>query len=459
MLNNILYLSHYYLYYGDPLLTSKRVRLLFLDLVGVLRGTEISYSEDKSVFKTLFDASSVYGFEEIHESDLEVRIPVNELKKHPWNENLYMGIARIYYPDGKRYIKDPRFIAEKTMEFVKEQGYDVKIGVEIEFFLFNDLKAYVDLKQQYIRVYSDEIPSKGIIPPRKGYHLVEPIDTVSLIREDIIDFMEKLGYGISKSHHEVATAGQVEVTSKAYGLVDACDYTVWFKYAARSVAEENGYIAVFLPKPLPGDNGSGMHIHTSLWSNDKNLFYDPEDKYGLSQLARYFIGGLLEHGRSLSAIVSPTVNSYRRLVPGFEAPTILAWDVGNRSIAVRIPRIRDEKSFRIEYRPPDPLANPYLALSAIVLAGLDGIKKKIDPGEPFPGDAYKYSEKELKKMGYKQLPRNLEEALDELENDHEYLKPVFPEKLIESYIEIKRREAREIQAIPTPQEYIYYNYW
>ncbi len=437
-----------------------RLRVLFTDLFGVLRGTEIPYSEDKELFKTMFDASSVHGFEEIHKSDLELRLPRERVKEIPWSSGWYGGIATIHYPGGERYVKDPRLVAEKTEEYLREQGYTAKTGVEMEFFIFRSVYASIDLVQQTLLVEAPEIPeNNGYIPVKKGYHLVEPADEVAVIRDAIIKEFEKLGYAISKSHHEVATAGQVEITSKSYPVVEIGDLSQWFKYVAKTVAARNGFKAVFLPKPLPGDNGSGMHIHLSLWSNGKNLFYDPSDEHRLSQLAIYFIGGVLEHGRSLSAIVSPTVNSYRRLIPGYEAPTILAWAVGNRSVALRVPKVVEERIFRVEYRPPDPLANPYLAVSALLMAGLDGIKKKIDPGDPFQDDAYNYSLEELRRKGYKQLPRSLDEALDELETDNEYLKSVFPRELLETYIEAKRKEARELQAIPAPSEYIHYMYW
>ncbi len=437
-----------------------RLKVLFTDLFGVLRGTEIPYSGDRELFKTMFDASSVHGFEEIHRSDLELRLPRSRIKEIPWSSGWYAGIATIHYPSGDRYVKDPRLVAEKTEEYLIEEGYTAKTGVEMEFFIFHSAYASISLTEQALIIDAPEIPeNNGYIPVKKGYHLVEPADEVGVVRDAIIREFEKLGYGISKSHHEVATAGQVEITSKAYGVVEIGDLSQWFKYTAKTIAAQRGFKAVFMPKPLPGDNGSGMHIHLSLWRNGRNLFYDTNEEHYLSQLARYFIGGVLEHGRSLSAIVSPTVNSYRRLIPGFEAPTILAWAVGNRSVAMRIPRVVEEKIFRIEYRPPDPLANPYLAVSALLMAGLDGIRKKIDPGDPFQDDAYKYSLKELKEMGYRQLPRSLDEALDELESDNEYLKPVFPRELLETYVEAKRRESRELQAIPAPSEYINYMYW
>lgn len=410
--------------------------------------------------KALIDASSVYGFEDIERSDLELRLQREHIKRIPWNERVYAGIASIHYIGGKRYVKDPRLIAEKMDEYLRDLGYRAYVGVEFEFFLFRNISLIIDYDRQYLEISAPEIRSnKYILPPRRGYQIVDPVDAVWNIRYEIIDVIEKLGYSVVKSHHETASSGQIEVTIKHSPLLETCDAIVWVKYASKNIALKHGYIAVFLPKPLPGDNGSGLHVHVSLVDgNGRNLFKDSSSEYGLSTIAKYFIGGLIEHGRSLSALVSPTVNSYKRLIPGFEAPTSLAWGVGNRSVAIRIP-ISNSGVNRIEYRPPDPMVNPYLAIPAIILAGLDGIKKKIDPPPPLQGNAYNYSLKELEKMGYRQLPRNLDEALDELECDHDYLKPVFNTEIIESYIEVKRREIHELQAIPSPIEYMFYMYW
>ncbi len=431
------------------------VKYLFTDLAGITRGVE-KVTEDPFREKAYFDASSVRGFEDIANSDLMLMC-IDNLYSSPLRSGIKYCIANIYTPQGDRYLKDPRTVAEKTRDLLSRDGIRACMGVEIEFFLVKEIKASIGLSEQTVKIGVVETPEAGgAIPVKKGYFLVEPLDTVRDVRLDIIRYMELLGYRPVKSHHEVATTGQVEVTSPALDPVLLGDYTVLFKIIARGVAELHGFNALFLPKPFHGDNGSGMHIHVSLWRSKENLFYDPSEKYGLSRTARYFIGGVLEHGRSLSAIVSPTVNSYRRLVPGYEAPTILAWGPGNRSTAIRIPVINNEKSFRIEYRPPDPLANPYLAYAAIVLAGLDGIKKKIEPPPPLLENAYKLSESEIRELRLQRLPRSLWEALDELESDYEYLLPVFPRELIESYIDVKRRECKRLQSIPSPAEFVEY---
>lgn len=242
--------------------------------------------------------------------------------------------------------------------------------------------------------------------------------------------------------------GQVEVSSWSTDPLTLSDFVQVFKYFARLVGRHRGLQPIFLAKPFPDDYGSGMHVHLSLWRGGANMFVGDN---GLSDEALYFIGGLLEHARSLAALTNPTVNSYRRLVEGFEAPVYISWGVGNRTTTVRVP---EASKARVEYRPPDPTANPYLAISAIIMAGLDGIKRKISPGEPTPIDVFE----EIRKSGLKMktLPRSLDDALDELESDNDYLKPVFPSELIETYIEVKRREARISRAYPCPSDYIMY---
>lgn len=438
---------------------SVTIRLLFVDLAGVLRGVERTADKPGNI-RAFFDASSVHGFEGIENSDLMIKCIDETLFKAPWTDNLFVCLSTIHYPDGKRYVKDPRLVAEKLAELMDSLGYKALVGVEMEFFIVKNVKVDISTDKLMLIVDVLEAPWKsGGIPLKQGYLITEPIDEVAFLRRKIIEYSSKTGLKIIKAHHEVATAGQVEVTSSSYEPVKLGDFIALFKNIARTVASQHGYKALFLPKPFPGDNGSGMHIHVSLWRDERNIFYDPADPHRLSQEARYFIGGILEHGRSLSAMVSPTVNSYRRLVPGYEAPTLLTWGFGNRSVAIRVPRVSDEKSLRIEYRPPDPLANPYLAVSAIILAGLDGIRRKIEPPQPLTSNAYRLTEREIRELGISSLPRNLDEALDELEMDHDYLKPVFSQEIIESYIELKRREARRQQSIPAPQEYVEYMYW
>lgn len=239
----------------------------------------------------------------------------------------------------------------------------------------------------------------------------------------------------------------------------AADRLQTIKYAARNVAKELGLVPVFLPKPIATDNGNGLHVHLSLWSGGRNAFYDPGDEYAeLSSVARYFIGGLLEHGRALAAFTNPTVNSYRRLIPGFEAPVYLVWSKANRSAAIRVPYYfkNDEAGKRVEFRSPDPTVNPYLAFAAIIMAGLDGVKKKIDPGGPVDENVYLMNPERRRALGVRELPRSLHEALDELESDNEWLKPAFARDLIETYIDLKREEASKLAAHASPAEFAYY---
>jgi glutamine synthetase len=439
------------------------VNLYFTDLMGVFRNTSVEIGEDREPWSViaLFDGSSVYGFLDISFSDLYLKPLRNTQVILPWDRSVYGYISQIYLPSWKRYNRDPRFIAEKTIDYLSKYGFRCVVGVEMEFFLFEKIRYVVEPGRQLLEIVSDESPwvvGAGI-PLKKGYHVVEPIDRVAYVRREIIRALNEAGIHTVKNHHEVASSGQVEISSGALDPVSLGDFIQYFKLFARIVARMNGFKAVFLPKPIMGDNGSGMHIHVSLWRDDTNLFHDPSSEYGLSQMARYFIGGLIEHGRSLSAIVSPTINSYRRLIPGYEAPVYLVWGYGNRSAAVRVPVINGDKpdNYRIEYRPPDPTANPYLAVSAIILAGLDGVKKKIEPGDPIRRNVYKMSREERRRLGVKELPRNLEEALDELESDNEYLKPVFDNDVLEAYIGMKRREIRELAGIPSPSEYLYYS--
>lgn len=379
-------------------------------------------------------------------------------------------LCKVYRSYGMgRFEKDPRQCAERAEEYALRNGYVSFWGPEVEFFIFR--RVTVDFSdpryKQAFMIESDEAPwsRNGVVVDYKhGYHLVSPFDMVVTIRREIAEVLQKyFGFTIEAYHHEVATAGQGEITFRFGGLVETADRVVTMKYVAWNVAKKHGHIVTFMPKPLYGDNGSGMHVHISLWDKaaSENLFYDPSDEYAeLSQLGRYFIGGLMEHARALSAIVSPTTNSYKRLVPGYEAPVYIAWSRANRSAIVRVPVYHkgNPRDKRVEYRPPDPSTNPYLAFAAILAAGLDGIKKKTDPGDPVDENIYLMPPSKRRQLRIKELPRSLWEALDELESDNEFLKPVFNREVLETYIEVKREECRKIEMYPTPAEiYMYLN--
>ncbi len=431
------------------------VELQFTDLIGILRSVTRSFKSLESV-EALFDGSSVAGFVDIESSDLVLRPASKVFNKIPWRPNVLRAICKVY-TGNRRFSRDPRYIAEKLEEYVKSIGYNVLVGVEVEYFIINKVK--LSFKPPHIMSIELGSSEELFIGKKRGYYMPSPLDAVYAIRDETIKILrEYFNIEIVSTHHEVAAMGQGEFSIKATTPVELADNIQTLKYVLRNVAKQHNHVAVFMPKLIPEDNGSGMHIHLSLWDKDftKNLFYDPSDEYAyLSQTARYFIGGLIEHARSLSAIVSPTVNSYRRLVPGYEAPVYLTWSKGNRSAAIRVP-LPLGSNIRIEYRPPDPSANPYLALSAIVLAGIDGIRKKIDPGEPLDINVYKLSVKDMKKLGIKILPRSLDEALDELEVDNEYLKPVFTNDVINTYIELKRKEILSLKQYPSIAEYSYY---
>lgn len=447
--------------------------LQFTDVPGRLHHITIPVSEVntdslKSGFGKL-DGSSIKGFTMIYESDM-VLLPVLEtLALIPWSPGVARVINKVFWGGGKgRFERDPRFIAEEAERYQAEQGYISYYGPELEFFIFDKVELDVAIPQRGMgyRIIAREAPWQNnggyLIRYKEGYYPAPPVDQLMDVRLEAADMLQKyFGLTIEANHHEVATAGQGEIDFRFSTLTDTADKVQTVKYVVKNVAAKHGMIATFMPKPLFGDNGSGMHTHFSLWTKDgkKNLMYDPNDEYAeLSQIGRYVIGGILHHARSLSAIVSPSVNSYRRLIPGFEAPVYIAWSKSNRSAIIRVPSYFRgiEKAKRIEYRAPDPSCNPYLAFAAILMAALDGVNKKIDPGDPIDENIYHLTPERRKQLGVKELPRSLDEALDELESDNEFLKPVFNSSLLETYIELKREEARTLQMYPHPMELYYY---
>ncbi len=380
----------------------------------------------------------------------------------PWSKGLARFICTVHSSNGSRFVRDPRWVAERVEEYLAEQGLKAIIGAELEFFIFDSVKVVVEPMKQLYEVHSSEVSGTNFFNRvKEGYYVPTPYDRHLDVRMEICDYLRKY-FGVSTTviHHEVAGAGQAEINYDASTPTTSADAVQTIKFVVKNVAWKHGLVATFMPKPIAGDNGSGMHVHISIWRGDENLFYDPNDEYAeLSQFARYFIGGLIEHGRALSAIVSPTINSYRRLVPGYEAPVYLVWSRANRSAAIRVPyyfRKEDPSRKRIEFRPPDPSANPYLAFAAIIMAGMDGVKKSIDPGSPVDENVYRIDEATRKALGIKTVPRSLEEALDELESDHEWLKPAFPKELIETYIEMKRLECKKFAQSVSPMEVFMY---
>ncbi len=418
------------------------------------------------------DGSSIVGFTSIDDSDLILKPDPNTYATIPWmvEHKTARLLCDIYWGFGRgRLERDPRAIAQKAEQYVKAQGYDFsQWGPEVEFFVFD--KVHWDVltpyKGQSYSIESVEAPwsQEGTGYPmglQEGYYPSTPSDTLSSFRSECVDVLiEHFGILCDNHHHEVATAGQCEIDIRYDYLTNAADATQSYKYVIRNIAQKHGKVATMMPKPISMDSGSGMHTNVSLWKNNINLFYDKDEKEELSQIGRYFCGGILNHARALVAITNPTTNSYHRLVPGYEAPAYIAWSGSNRSAIVRVPQhFKGEKySYlkRLEFRAPDPSANPYLVFSAVLAAGLDGLKKKTDPGEQVREDIFKMTRGERKKRGINILPVNLGEALDALESDRKFLNPIFSNSVIDKVIELERRDQREIAIRPHPHEFYLY---
>ncbi len=455
---------------------SKKVKFVdmqFVNLAGRLQHfTTPSYMITESSLSKGFakvDGSSIRGFTEINESDLVFVPDPGTFSFIPWNQNYARLLGRIMYRESsERLPTDTRGVAEGVEAMLKERGMTAFFGPEVEFFVFDKVEwdASNGNSQRY-SVYSAESPISDEalrMREKEGYYPASPIDRLAQFRDLVTEWLLSFGIVPEVHHHEVSPYGQVEINFLRDTLVGSADSVVTLKYVARNAAFSLGKHVTFMPKPIFGDNGSGMHVHVSLWEGSgydakRNIFYDKDDEYAeLSQEGRYFIGGLLEHSRSLAAIVAPTTNSYKRLVPGYEAPIYIAWSRGNRSANVRVPVYRkgSEAEKRVEFRTPDPSTNPYLALSAILLAGLDGIAKKIDPGDPVDADIYKLSQEEVRRLGIRKLPTGLLEAVQELLSDNDYLKPFFNNELIEKFTDAQLKEFYEVNARPHPYEFKLY---
>jgi glutamine synthetase len=419
-----------------------------------------------------FDGSSIRGFQKIQESDMILIPDPATAQLDPICQVPTLSvICDIKDPlTHEPYSRDPRYIAKKAVEHLKSTGIadESYWGPELEFFVFDDIRFdqtenagyyYVDSVEGQWNSGRDEGPNLGYKPRfKEGYFPVPPHDSLQDIRSEMILTMEKVGITVEVHHHEVATAGQCEIDMKFDTMLKMADSVLWYKYIVKNIARKHGKVATFMPKPLFGDNGSGMHTHQSLWKGGQPLFYD-ESGYALtSQLCRWYIGGLLAHGRALMAFAAPTTNSYKRLVPGYEAPVNLVYSARNRSAAARIPVYTAQpKAKRIEFRPPDPSCNPYLAFSAMLMAGLDGIEKQIDPGDPLDKNTYELSPEEAANL--KTVPGSLEDSLQALEDDHEFLMKggVFTQDVIDVWLEYKREtEIDAIRLRPHPYEFYLY---
>jgi glutamine synthetase len=459
----------------------KIVDLKFNDLPGLWQHFSMPVSEltelddlTKSIWVegVGFDGSSIRGFQKIQESDMILIPDPNTAVLDPVLEIPTLSIiCDIHDPLTREpYSRDPRHVAKKAEAYLKSTGIaDASYwGPEAEFFIFDDIRFdqtehsgyyFVDSIEGDWNTGRVENPNLGYKPRYKeGYFPVPPHDSMQDLRSEIILTMIEAGIPIEVHHHEVATAGQGEIDMKFDTLVNMADKLMMYKYIVKNVARKKGKVATFMPKPIFADNGSGMHTHQSLWKEGRNIFFDPKGYALISQEARWYIGGLLKHAASLMAFCAPTTNSYKRLVPGFEAPVNLVYSQRNRSAAIRIPVYTENpRTKRIEFRPPDGACNPYLAFAAMLMAGLDGIENQIDPGDPVDRDIYDMDPKEAE--GIATVPGSLEQAIEALDRDHDYLLKgsVFTQDVIDVWIEYKRE--REIDALrlrPHPYEFYLY---
>ena len=453
----------------------KIVDLKFIDLPGVWQHFSIPAEDlDEDLFEhgIGFDGSSIRGYQLIHESDMLLVADAETAYVDPILEIPTLNlICNVLDPVTRQpYSRDPRYIAQKAELFLKgSRVADVSYwGPELEFYIFDDVRYDQNAQSGYYYIDSDEGvwntgreegPNLGYkLRHKEGYFPVPPSDTLQDLRSEIILKMKEVGVPVEVHHHEVGTAGQGEIDMKYAPLTKMADNVMYYKYIIRNVARKHNKVATFKPKPIFGDNGSGMHTHQSLWKDGANLFYD-EKGYGLvSKTGMHYIGGLLKHAAALLAFCAPTTNSYRRLVPGYEAPVNLAYSQRNRSAAVRIPVYsKSSKAKRIEFRCPDPSANPYLCFAAQLMAGLDGIQNRIDPGSPLDKDLYDLEPEEA--AGVKSTPGSLGEVLDALEKDHEWLLrgDVFTRDVVETWIKYKReRELAPVSLRPVPYEFFLY---
>jgi len=405
----------------------KFLRLQFSDILGTIKNVEIpdKQFEDALDGRIMFDGSSIEGFVRIEESDMYLKPDLNTFRVFPWAYNSGDKVARIICdianPDGTPFPGCPRTTLKKVIGLATEKGYVMKAGPEAEFFLFQTKNGQLTTETH----------------DSAGYFDLTPVDMGEDVRREIVLALEGMGFEVEAAHHEVAP-GQHEIDFRYDDVLTTADSVSTFRFIVRHVANRNGLHATFMPKPIYGINGSGMHTHQSLFAGGQNIFYDPNGRWQLSELCLNYIGGVLRHAKGFCAITNPLVNSYKRLVPGYEAPTNIAWSEKNRSPLVRVPAARGVGT-RLELRMPDPSCNPYLAFAVMLRSGLDGIEKKIDPGSPVNKNIYKMSRRERRHLKIDELPGNLSEALDELEKD-DLVRDVLGDHIFQHFIEAKREE-------------------
>jgi glutamine synthetase len=456
----------------------KFVDVRFCDLPGVMQHFNVpavSVAEEFFTDGQMFDGSSIRGFQAIHESDMKLVPDVTTAYLDPFRKRktLIVNFSIVDPFTDEPYARDPRTIAAKAEAYLKSTGIadTAFFAPEAEFYIFDDVRFSTNQHESYYHLDSveaawntgreEEGGNLGYKTRYKGgYFPVSPNDQFADLRDEMCAVLAEVGLDVERAHHEVGTAGQQEINYRFNTLLHSADDLMKFKYVIKNVAWQHGKTVTFMPKPIFGDNGSGMHSHQSLWLNGDPLFYDEKGYGGLSDTARWYIGGLLKHAPSLLAFTNPSVNSYRRLVPGYEAPVNLVYSARNRSACIRIPVTGSSpKAKRVEFRVPDPTANPYLAFAAQLLAGIDGIKNRIEPPAPIDKDLYELPPEEHAQIA--QVPASLEEALDNLERDHEFLTQgdVFSEDLIATWIDYKRsNEIDPIRLRPHPHEFeLYYD--
>jgi glutamine synthetase len=453
----------------------KFVDFRFTDTIGKEQHVSVPVSaidEDKLVTGQAFDGSSIAGWKGIEASDMMLAPDLDTANLDPFREEptLILTCDVIEPSDGKGYERDPRSLARRAEAYLKSSGLGdtAYFGPEPEFFVFDSVKWGQDASGSFVKVNAEEAPwssgldfeggNLGHRPKLKGgYFPVPPVDSFQDLRSEMCLVLEAMGIPVEVHHHEVASPGQLEIGTKFSTLVKRADWNQTMKYVIHNVAHAYGKTATFMPKPIVGDNGSGMHVHQSIWKDGENLFAG-NGYAGLSEFALYYIGGIIKHARALNAITNPTTNSYKRLVPHFEAPVKLAYSSRNRSASIRIPHVPSPKARRIEARFPDPMANPYLAFSALMMAGLDGVQNKIHPGDPATKNLY-----DLPAEEDAQIPTvcsSLDQALEALDKDREFLTRggVFTNSMIDAYIALKEADVQRLRMVTHPVEFdMYYS--
>ena len=406
----------------------KFIRLQFTDILGVIKNVAITVDQLEEALdgEIMFDGSSIDGFTRIQESDMKLKPDYDTFTVFPWRPDEEGAVARlicdVYMPDDTPFEGGPRNVLQNALDEAAEMGYEMYLGPEPEFFLFEK---------------DEEGEPTTITHDNGGYFDLGPIDEGQDARRDMVIALEKMGFDMEASHHEVAP-GQHEIDFKYEDALKTADNIATFRFVVKSIASKHDLHATFMPKPIFGENGSGMHMNQSLFKDGENAFYNESDELGLSQTAKYYIGGLLKHANAIAAITNPTVNSYKRLVPGYEAPVYKAWSASNRSALIRIPAARGAGT-RVEMRNPDPTANPYLATAVMLKAGLDGIKNEIEPPSEVVENIFAMTAKEKKEAGIESLPGNLHEAVNELLSD-ELIQDALGDHVLEHFVEAKRLE-------------------